>query len=219
MEECHSPQPRLAMNWRQSLISEITSEQMLVIGVIGIALLAVPAWAIADAASRPTSAFKAAGSSKAMWISLVAVLWLVTWFGGLILGIVYLSAIRPRIKATSSADSNECTVNDSHILTVPEGTSTTSATDSMTPAVHDGASEKEWWQGVDGRWNPPVDGKIYGLRQTKPRPSGKSPTPDISAGLPAAQSSSPPAKGWYFDPSTEKNRWWDGRRWGPTAPD
>ena len=69
---------------------------MLVLGVVGIV---VPIWAIVDAASRPSGAFAAAGSSKGMWIALIAVFWILTGVIGLILGCVYLATIRPRVAA------------------------------------------------------------------------------------------------------------------------
>jgi hypothetical protein len=67
-----------------------------ILGVIG---LVVPIWAIVDAISRPSGAFTAAGSSKAMWIALIAVFWLLTGVIGLILACVYLASIRPRVRA------------------------------------------------------------------------------------------------------------------------
>ena len=47
-------------------------------------------------------AFKAAHSSKALWISLIAVLYLITGIIGTVLAIVYLAAIRPRVRAVAS---------------------------------------------------------------------------------------------------------------------
>jgi hypothetical protein len=67
--------------------------------VIGLATLVVPIWAIVDAASRPSAAFTVAGSSKAMWIAIIAVAWVLTGIVGLILGAVYLGNIRPRVRA------------------------------------------------------------------------------------------------------------------------
>ena len=69
---------------------------MLVLGAVGIV---VPIWAIVDAASRPSGAFAAAGSSKGMWITLIAVFWFLTGVIGLILACVYLATIRPRVAA------------------------------------------------------------------------------------------------------------------------
>jgi Protein of unknown function (DUF2516) len=71
----------------------------LIVFVIGLATLVVPIWAIVDAASRPSGAFAAAGSSKAMWIAIIAVAWVLTGIVGLILGAVYLGSIRPRVRA------------------------------------------------------------------------------------------------------------------------
>jgi hypothetical protein len=71
----------------------------LLITLFALASLGVTIWAIADAASRPSGAFTAAGSNKVMWIVIIAVGWLVTGVVGLILACVYLASIRPRVKA------------------------------------------------------------------------------------------------------------------------
>lgn len=71
---------------------------MFIVAVVG---LLVPIWSIADAASRPSGAFVAAGSSKGMWITLIAGFWLVTGIVGFVLACVYLASIRPRVKAIS----------------------------------------------------------------------------------------------------------------------
>jgi hypothetical protein len=67
--------------------------------VISVAGIAVPLWAIIDAAMKPAAAFNAAGSSKGMWIALVAVFTFFTGLVGLVLAIVYLASVRPRVKA------------------------------------------------------------------------------------------------------------------------
>jgi hypothetical protein len=68
----------------------------LVIGLVGVA---VTIWALVDAISRPTAAFAAAGSNKALWIILIVAFWLLTGVIGPILAIVYLASIRPRVRA------------------------------------------------------------------------------------------------------------------------
>jgi len=60
-----------------------------------------PLWAIVDALSRPSGAFKAAGSSKGMWVALILVFWLLTGLIGVVLAVVYLAAIRPRVRAVT----------------------------------------------------------------------------------------------------------------------
>jgi Na+-driven multidrug efflux pump len=75
---------------------------VLLVLIVAIAALAVPLWAIIDAASRPSGAFQAAGSSKGMWISLIAVFWLFTGIVGVILAIVYLASIRPSVRAAAA---------------------------------------------------------------------------------------------------------------------
>jgi uncharacterized protein involved in exopolysaccharide biosynthesis len=71
----------------------------LLIPVVTIVSVGIPLWAIIDAATKPSAAFRAAGSSKAMWIALIVVFAFFTGIIGLILAIVYLSWIRPRVQA------------------------------------------------------------------------------------------------------------------------
>lgn len=72
------------------------------LSILGLIGLGICIWAIVDAASRPTGAFSAAGSSKAMWIALIAVFYLLTGIIGTVLAIVYLASIRPRVRAIGS---------------------------------------------------------------------------------------------------------------------
>ena len=73
----------------------------LIVLVVGLATLILPIWALVDAISRPSSAFSAAQSSKGMWIALIVIFWLFTGIIGVILSIVYLAAIRPRVRAAT----------------------------------------------------------------------------------------------------------------------
>jgi hypothetical protein len=61
----------------------------------------IPLWAVIDAISRPTAAFAAAGSSKALWLTLLLVFWFFTLVVGLVLSVVYLVSIRPRVRAAT----------------------------------------------------------------------------------------------------------------------
>jgi hypothetical protein len=70
-----------------------------VVTVLALVALGICIWAIADAASRPTGAFVAAGSNKVMWIALIAVFYFLTGIIGTILALVYLASIRPRVRA------------------------------------------------------------------------------------------------------------------------
>ncbi|MGP0032597.1 MAG: DUF2516 family protein [Acidimicrobiales bacterium] len=70
-------------------------------GLVIFASFAVTVWAVADAISRPSMAFRAARSSKAMWIALIAVFYFFTLIVGTVLAVVYLAAIRPRVRAVS----------------------------------------------------------------------------------------------------------------------
>jgi len=73
----------------------------IIVFVIALVGLVVPLWAVVDAISRPSPAFKAAGSSKGMWVALILVFWLLTGLIGVVLAIVYLAAIRPRVRAVT----------------------------------------------------------------------------------------------------------------------
>jgi hypothetical protein len=83
------------------MLSDVFGPDLLLVLFILVVGLMVPVWAIIDAASRPSGAFSAAGSSKAMWLVLIVVGWLVTGLIGIILALVYLVSIRPRIRAAA----------------------------------------------------------------------------------------------------------------------
>jgi hypothetical protein len=76
-----------------------------IFGVDGIIILlllpisfVVALWALIDASIRPEPAFRAVGQSKVLWIVLPIVgIFLFVVIGG-ILGVVYLVAIRPKVK-------------------------------------------------------------------------------------------------------------------------
>jgi hypothetical protein len=58
--------------------------------------IAVPLWAVVDAARRPADAFSAARSNKTIWIVVIAVAW---FFGlGFFLGGFYLLFTRPKVR-------------------------------------------------------------------------------------------------------------------------
>jgi uncharacterized membrane protein HdeD (DUF308 family) len=59
-----------------------------------VALLALPLYTIIDAATKSSDAFRAADSNKTLWIVL-------PFFFGFLAAIVYLTAIRPKLKAAS----------------------------------------------------------------------------------------------------------------------
>jgi Protein of unknown function (DUF2510) len=58
--------------------------------------LALPIWSLVDASSRPDWAWQASGQNKTLWIVL-NVVGLV--FCGIIIGLIYLVAIRPKVAA------------------------------------------------------------------------------------------------------------------------
>ncbi|MDY7103420.1 MAG: DUF2516 family protein [Actinomycetota bacterium] len=59
----------------------------------------VAVWAFFDAALRPGHQWRAADQSKGLWLIIIAA----TWFCGLGLvgGLVYLFAVRPKLKAAA----------------------------------------------------------------------------------------------------------------------
>jgi len=67
--------------------------------VVLVSAIVVPIWAIVDAIRRPSSAFALAGSSKAMWLSLLIVFAVLAFFVAAGFGVVYLVRIRPRVRA------------------------------------------------------------------------------------------------------------------------
>jgi hypothetical protein len=83
------------------MLSEVFGLDLVVVLLVVFIGLVVPVWAIVDAASRPSGAFSAAGSSKTMWIVLIVVGWLVTGLIGIVLALVYLFSIRPRVRAVA----------------------------------------------------------------------------------------------------------------------
>lgn len=64
-----------------------------------VAAITLAIWAIVDAIRRPSSAFKQAGSSKVMWLSLLIVFAVLAFYVSAVLGAVYLVRIRPRVRA------------------------------------------------------------------------------------------------------------------------
>src|SRR5689334_13449071 len=66
---------------------------------LGLISLALSVWAIVDVVSRPEWAFRAAGSSKPLWLVLEIVGLFVC---GPVLSLIYLLAIRPKVAAASA---------------------------------------------------------------------------------------------------------------------
>jgi hypothetical protein len=81
------------------MAGEIFGLDGLIVLLFGLIALVFPIWALIDVIWRPAGAFTAAGSSKGMWIALIAVFWLLTGIVGAVLSIVYLASIRPRVRA------------------------------------------------------------------------------------------------------------------------
>jgi hypothetical protein len=80
------------------MAAEIFGAQAVWIVLLGLASFGAVVWAVLDAAMRPGTAFRDAGQSKALWIVLPIVgLGLFAVAGG-ILGVVYLTVIRPKVR-------------------------------------------------------------------------------------------------------------------------
>jgi hypothetical protein len=80
------------------VLAEIFGPDLLLILV----LFVIPLWAIIDAATRPTPAWRAAGQSKPLWLSLIIGTTLLTGLIGVILSIVYLTVIRPKVRGATA---------------------------------------------------------------------------------------------------------------------
>jgi hypothetical protein len=76
---------------------------ILVYFVVGGATLVCGIWSIIDAAGRPDHAFRAADTSKALWITLVAVGSVLCGPIGLIFSLIYLLSIRRKVMAAQAA--------------------------------------------------------------------------------------------------------------------
>ena len=75
----------------------IFGPDLIVVLFILIILLGGPIWAVVDAASRTSSSFSAAGSSRSLWITLILVSFFVFAPISIILAFVYLVSVRPRV--------------------------------------------------------------------------------------------------------------------------
>jgi len=71
----------------------------LVLFLILVAAIVIGVWAIVDAIRTPREAFSAAGSSKALWLTLFLVFAVLAFFVKAVLAIVYFLRIRPRVRA------------------------------------------------------------------------------------------------------------------------
>lgn len=70
--------------------------------LVVVAIFFVGIWALVDAIIRPRSAFDAAMKSKTLWLVLLIVAIPLTGLISGIFGIIYLTRVRPRVKAATS---------------------------------------------------------------------------------------------------------------------
>lgn len=76
----------------------IFGPDLIVVLVLLCVFWVVPIWAIVDAASRTSTSFETAGSSKALWIGLIVVFMFFFAPVAIILALVYLLSIRPKVR-------------------------------------------------------------------------------------------------------------------------
>lgn len=77
-------------------LAAVFGADLLIVLVLLVCGIAVPVWAVVDAATRPAAAFSGAGSNKTTWIIAIVVAW---FFGlGFFLGGFYLLFTRPKVR-------------------------------------------------------------------------------------------------------------------------
>ena len=78
------------------VLTAIFGPDLFVVLVILFCAVAVPIWAIVDAANRSAVAFYGAGSNKTTWIVVIVVAWLIGM--GFFLGGFYVLFSRPKVR-------------------------------------------------------------------------------------------------------------------------
>jgi hypothetical protein len=78
------------------VLADIFGPDLFVVLVVLACAVAVPIWAVVDAATRPKAAFYGAGSNKTAWIVVIVVAWLIGF--GFFLGGFYLLFTRPKVR-------------------------------------------------------------------------------------------------------------------------
>jgi hypothetical protein len=78
----------------------------LVLFTFTVAWIVALVWGFVDVVRRPSTAFRAARSSKGMWIGLLAVFGVLLPYIGASVALVYLFVVRPRIRAVTDRTGN-----------------------------------------------------------------------------------------------------------------
>ena len=78
------------------ILATIFGSDLFIALVILLFAVAVPIWAIVDAANRPATAFYGAGSNRTAWIVVIVIAWLIGF--GFFLGGFYLLFTRPKVR-------------------------------------------------------------------------------------------------------------------------
>jgi len=76
--------------------------------VLALVGLTVTLWAIIDAVSTPDADFVAVRVSKTRWIVAIALSYVLTAVVGIIVAVVYLIAIRPKLRVTERGRVVDC---------------------------------------------------------------------------------------------------------------
>jgi hypothetical protein len=80
---------------------DIGSGEFIVVVVVTAVFLVFPIWSLADAATRSQADFERIGQSRSTWILLLLLGIFCFAIVGAVLGIYYLTAVRPKLRAAS----------------------------------------------------------------------------------------------------------------------
>ena len=182
--------------------------------ILSLAALVISIWALVDVLRRPDWAFQAARQNKTLWVVLNIVGLFVC---GLVIGLIYLLAIRPKVAAAQGGGPPGGYGGGQYGGGQPyggyggPGSGPYGATGQPPYGGTAGGQYGETGAGQYGTSGPAQypggGGAVYGSGQPYQTPSGAAPPPP-----PAAQASPPP--GWYPDPAgSGQPRYWDGKAW------
>jgi hypothetical protein len=76
-------------------------------GVVILAFLVFPLWAVIDIASTPESAFEEAGQSRTVWLVLILGLTFTGGLPGLVVAIAYLWGKGPKLGGSQTSDEEQ----------------------------------------------------------------------------------------------------------------
>lgn len=175
--------------------------------LLWLASLAFAVYVIVDMARRPDWQWRAAGSNKVLWMVLEIVL--LIGLLSIVIGIIYLAAIRPRLEAVARQGGSGPWAGGPGYPGQPgPGSPWGGAPHPGQQPPYGGPPPGYPGQppaGVPGPWAYPGTGgpgTPYGPQPSAPQPVA--PPPPVEN----------PPFGWYADPSgRHEKRYWDGTRW------